>query len=42
MGVADNVMPEAKFKRLIRVGEMVEQYGKYPVQKMIPRNENVL
>jgi len=39
LGVADNVMPEAIFERMIRVGEMVEQYGKYPVHKIIPRNE---
>ena len=31
LGVADNVMPEAKIERIRRVTEMVEEYG-YPVQ----------
>ena len=31
LGVADNVMPEAKFERIVRVGELVEEYGYYPV-----------
>jgi hypothetical protein len=30
LGVADNVMPEAKLERVQRVSEMVEQYGHYP------------
>ena len=41
LGVADNVMPEAKFERLKRVSEMVEQYGKYPIDKMPPPQETV-
>jgi uroporphyrinogen-III decarboxylase len=32
LGVADNVMPEAKIERIKLVGKMVEQYGAYPVQ----------
>ena len=31
LGVADNVMPEAKLERLVRVSEMVEQHGYYPL-----------
>ena len=31
LGVADNVMPEAKMERVERVGEMVKQYGAYPI-----------
>jgi len=31
LGVADNVMPDAYIERVIRVSEMVEAYGKYPV-----------
>lgn len=31
LGVADNVMPDAYIERVIRVGEMVEAYGYYPV-----------
>lgn len=27
LGVADNVMPETKFERLARIGDMVEEYG---------------
>ena len=29
MGVADNVMPETKFERIIKIGEMIEEYGTY-------------
>jgi uroporphyrinogen decarboxylase len=29
LGVADNVMPETKFERLLRISEMVEEYGRY-------------
>jgi uroporphyrinogen-III decarboxylase len=32
LGVADNVMPETKFERLVRIGEMVKQYGKLDVR----------
>ena len=32
LGVADNVMPEAKIERLRRISEMVEERGTYPVQ----------
>lgn len=32
LGVADNVMPEAKIERVARVTEMVEEFGQYPVQ----------
>jgi hypothetical protein len=32
LGVADNVMAEAKIERIERVTEMVEQYGAYPIQ----------
>lgn len=32
LGVADNVMPEAKLERIGRVGEMAKEYGKYPIQ----------
>ena len=32
LGVADNVMPEARFDRIVRVGQMVEEYGKYPIR----------
>lgn len=32
LGVADNVMPEAKLERIERVSEMAEEYGKYPIQ----------
>ena len=28
LGVADNVMPETKFERIVRVSEMVEEYGR--------------
>jgi hypothetical protein len=31
LGVADNVMPDAYIERVIRVSEMVEAYGKYPI-----------
>ena len=31
LGVADNVTSEAKLSRVIRIGEMVEEYGRYPV-----------
>ena len=31
LGVADNVMPEAKLARIERVGELVAQYGGYPI-----------
>jgi uroporphyrinogen-III decarboxylase len=29
LGVADNVMPETKFERLLRISEMVEEYERY-------------
>jgi len=32
LGVADNVMPAAKLSRIIRIGQMVEAYGSYPIQ----------
>jgi uroporphyrinogen-III decarboxylase len=32
LGVADNVMAEAKLERIARVSEMVELYGDYPIQ----------
>jgi len=32
LGVADNVMPEAKFDRIVRVGQMVGEYGQYPIR----------
>ena len=32
LGVADNVMAEAKLERIERIGEMVGQYGRYPVR----------
>ncbi|MFV1965685.1 MAG: uroporphyrinogen decarboxylase family protein [Pirellulaceae bacterium] len=31
LGVADNVMPEAKIERIRRITEMVERHGTYPV-----------
>ena len=31
LGVADNVMPEAKLERVERVSEMVQEYGEYPI-----------
>ena len=31
LGVADNVTKPANLDRIIRVGEMIEEYGKYPV-----------
>jgi hypothetical protein len=31
LGVADNVMPEAKIERVERVTEMVEEWGDYPI-----------
>ena len=35
LGVADNVMPEAKLERIIRVGEIVEEYGEYPISREV-------
>jgi uroporphyrinogen-III decarboxylase len=32
LGVADNVTAKASLSRVLRVGEMVEEYGKYPIQ----------
>jgi hypothetical protein len=32
LGVADNVMAEAKLERIERVSEMVQAYGAYPIQ----------
>ena len=32
LGVADNVMAEAKLERIERVSEMVQEYGAYPIQ----------
>jgi hypothetical protein len=32
LGVADNVMPAARIERIIRIGEMVEEYGNYPIR----------
>jgi uroporphyrinogen-III decarboxylase len=32
LGVADNVTGLAKLERIIRIGEMVEEYGTYPIQ----------
>ena len=34
LGIADNVMPEAKLERLERISEMVEQFGHYPIGGM--------
>jgi hypothetical protein len=31
LGVADNVTGPSKLSRVIRVGELVEEYGKYPI-----------
>ena len=31
LGVADNIMPESKLERIERVGELIEEYGRYPV-----------
>lgn len=31
LGVADNVMPDSKLDRIIKIGRMVEEYGKYPI-----------
>lgn len=32
LGVADNVMPDSKLERVRRISEMVEAYGRYPIQ----------
>ena len=32
LGVADNVMPEAKLERIERISDMVEEYGAYPIR----------
>jgi uroporphyrinogen-III decarboxylase len=32
LGVADNVTGTAKLSRVVRIGQMVEEYGSYPVQ----------
>jgi uroporphyrinogen-III decarboxylase len=32
LGVADNVMPEAKLERIKWISEMVEEYGGYPIR----------
>lgn len=32
LGVADNVLAEAKLERIERIGEMVREYGSYPVR----------
>jgi len=31
LGVADNVMPEAKLERITRIAEVVEEWGRYPI-----------
>jgi uroporphyrinogen-III decarboxylase len=31
LGVADNVMPETRFDRILRISEMVAAYGEYPI-----------
>ena len=31
LGVADNVMPEAKIERVERVGDMLQSWGHYPI-----------
>ena len=31
LGIADNAMPTSMISRIRRVGEMVEEYGNYPV-----------
>jgi hypothetical protein len=31
LGVADNIMPETKLDRLRRVREMIDTYGRYPI-----------
>ena len=33
LGVADNVMPDAKIERVRRVTEMVEEFGHYPLAR---------
>ena len=40
LGVADNVMAEAKLERIERVSEMVQAYGKYPIQ-IVPNLPNI-
>jgi hypothetical protein len=32
LGVADNVMPDARLDRIVRIGRMVEEYGSYPIR----------
>ena len=32
LGVADNVMAEAKLSRIERVSEMMQEYGRLPIQ----------
>jgi hypothetical protein len=32
LAVSDNIMPETKLERLVRVAEMVEEYGAYPIR----------
>jgi uroporphyrinogen-III decarboxylase len=32
LGVADNIMPETKLDRLRRVREMIDTYGRYPIE----------
>ena len=32
LGVADNVTKPADLSRIVRIGEMVEEFGKYPIQ----------
>jgi protein-L-isoaspartate O-methyltransferase len=31
LGVADNIMPDALLHRLERIGEMVVEWGNYPI-----------
>lgn len=31
MGVSDEIMPESNFDRVIRIGEMIKEYGKLPI-----------
>jgi hypothetical protein len=32
LGVADNVTGPSELSRVVRIGQMVEEYGNYPVQ----------
>jgi len=32
LGIADNLMPSSDFRRVIKISEMVEKWGQYPIQ----------